>query len=143
MSGFTTFLGKLGKALAEGFSIAAGVGPIIAPFLGSKAQAVEGTVQNDLTSIGSVVTMAEALDQTPGNGAAKLAAATPLVAQIIMTSQLVSGKKIANPALFTQGAGKITSGLADILNSLDASTVQTSGAPLSTPAPASVAAVKK
>lgn len=115
-----TFLKKLGSILAKGLAIAVGIGPLIAPYLGSgKAAAVATTVVNDLTSIGQVVLQAEALIQTPGSGATKLAAATPLIQQILQTSQLLDGKKITQPALLTQGAGKITSGVADILNSVD------------------------
>lgn len=132
-----TFLSKLGKVLAEVLVVAAGVGPVIAPFLGSKVSATAGTVVNDLTSIGQVVVSAETLIQTPGSGTTKLAAATPLVSQIVMTSELVAGKKIANEALFIQGCSKITSGTADVLNSLHVDAVQTSGSPMiSTSAPA-------
>lgn len=131
---FTSFLGKVGKALAEGVSIALGVGPIIFPFLGSKVQGTATTVINDLTSVGQVVTMTEAILQGPGNGADKLAAATPLVANIVQTSELVAGHRIANESLFIQGCQKITSGVADILNALDPGAVQTSGKPLPVPA---------
>ncbi len=134
MSGFTTFLGKLGKALAQGLAIAAGVGPIIEPFLGSKVQTAVTTGVNDLTSIGQLVATAEAMIQAPGSGAAKLAAASPLVAQIISTSELVAGKKITNEALFTKACQEITGGVADLLNSLDAGAVNTSGNPLPPPA---------
>ena len=121
-----TFLSKLGKVLATIVNIAgiaAGIGPILQGFLGSnastsKAGAVVGTVVNDLTAIGQTVLSAETLIQGTGTGATKLAAATPLVAQIIQTSELVAGHKIANEALFIQGSQKITSGVADILNAL-------------------------
>ncbi len=120
-----TFLKKLGSFLAKAGIVAgdvagilAGVGPIITPLLGAKAGPIIGTIINDLTAVGKVVVMAEALLQTPGSGAQKLAAATPLVANIIKTSELVSGHKIADEALFTAGCAKITSGTADILNSL-------------------------
>jgi len=120
-----TFLSKLGKFLAKAGAIAAniagiaaGIGPIIQPFLGAKGGAIEGKVVNDLTQIAGVVTTAEAILQQPGSGAAKLAAATPLVMSILQTSEAISGKKVANEALFQQGASKITSGMADVLNSL-------------------------
>lgn len=129
-----TFLKKLGSVLAKVLAIAAGIGPLVVPFLGQGKAAQEGaTVVNDLTSIGQVVVQAEAMIQAPGSGAQKLAASEPLVAQIIMTSQMVSGHKIANPDLFTQGATKITSGVADILNSLDHNAVQTTGSPMPPP----------
>lgn len=115
-----TFLKKLGSILAKAVAIAVGIGPLVEPFLGSgKAAEVGTSIVNDLTSIGQVVVQAEAMIQTPGSGATKLAAAAPLVQQILATSQLVSGKKIANPALFAGAATAITSAVADILNSID------------------------
>ncbi len=115
-----TFLQKLGSFLAKGAQIAAeaaGIAPLVAPFFGSAAPKVV-TAANDLTQMGQVIVQAEALMQGPGSGASKLSAATPLVQSIVQTSQLVDGKKIANPTLFTQGCSKITSGVADVLNSL-------------------------
>src|SRR5271155_2989859 len=136
--GVTTFLSKLGKALAEGVALLTGLGPVIAPLLGSaagKADSAESTIVNDLTSVGQVVIQVEAIIQTPGSGAAKLAAAAPLVAQIIKTSQLVSGKSVANQTLFTQGCVDLTSAVAEILNSLKAD-VPTGGTAITTlPAP--------
>jgi hypothetical protein len=119
----STFLSRLGKVLATVVniaSVAAGIGPMLQGFLGSntKVGAVVGTAVNDLTAIGQTVLSAEAMIQAPGSGVQKLAAATPLVAQIVQTSELVAGHKIANEALFIQGSQKITSGVADILNSL-------------------------
>jgi len=130
-----TFLQKLGKVLAtiaNVAAVAAGIGPILQPFLGSgTASKIASTAVNDLTSIGQVVLQAETLIQGTGTGATKLSAATPLVAQIVQTSELIAGKKIANEALFIQGSQKITSGMADILNSLHADNV-----PNPSPAPA-------
>jgi hypothetical protein len=81
------------------------------------------------------VVQAEALLQAPGGGAAKLAAATPLVATIIKGSELVSGHKIANETLFIQGCTDLTSAVAEILNSLDSGAVQSAGKPVA-PIPA-------
>ena len=134
-----TFLSKLGSFLAKGIAILTGLGPLISPYLGSKANATVGTVTNDLTAIGGIVVQAEAIIQTPGSGAVKLAAAVPLVLNIVKTSELVSGKKIANEALFLQGCTDLTNAVVEILNSLDASAVQSQGQPLpATPAPVSV-----
>jgi hypothetical protein len=131
----STFLSRLGKVLATVVniaSVAAGIGPILQGFLGSntKVGAVVGTAVNDLTAIGQTVLSAEAMIQAPGSGVQKLAAATPLVSQIVQTSELVAGHKIANEALFIQGSQKITSGVADILNSL-----HPDGVPNPSPAP--------
>ncbi len=127
----STFLGRLGKILSTLVNIASyavGIGPILKPFLGSAGSTVvaaAGTAVNDLTSIGQIVLQAEALIQGTGLGATKLAAASPLVAQIVQTSELVSGRKIANETLFIQGCTKITSGIADVLNSLHTDGVPT------------------
>lgn len=132
-----TFLAKLGGFLAKGIALLAGLGPLIAPWLGSSAARVEGTVSNvvnDLTSVGQIVLQAEALIQTPGSGATKLAAATPLVMQVLKTSELMSGHQIGNEALFAQGAAKVTSGIADVLNSMKADNVKSSGSPVTVPA---------
>lgn len=122
-----TFLKKLGLALAKGLQIAAAVGGVALPFFGnSKAAQVAGVVESDFVQAGSIITGVEAVLQTPGSGAQKLAAATPLMASFIKSTELVAGKKIANEALFIQGSGKMSDGMADILNSLDQSEVKTS-----------------
>lgn len=114
-----TFLKKLGQILAKGLAIAVGVGPLIVPFLGSgKSAQVAGTVVNDLTAIGQRVLEIETAIQTPGSGAQKLQAAIPLVTNIIKTSELVSGKKIANEELFNKACIGYTQATVDLLNSL-------------------------
>jgi len=121
---FKTFLQGLGSVVGKVSAVATTVFPILSPFLGSGAQqtnvrsyTTEG-INNDLTQIASVVTTAEAMFQAPGSGATKLAASTPLVLQILRTSQAFDGKKIANEALAEQGASKIVSGLADFMNAI-------------------------
>src|SRR5438309_2104463 len=106
-----SFLKKLGQVLVNVVGIAAGVGPIILPFLGSgKAAQIAGTTVNDLTAVGSVVVQMETAFATiPGStGAQKFQAAIPLVGNIIKTSELVVGKKIANEALFTKAIEEYT-----------------------------------
>lgn len=114
-----SFLKKLGAFLANAAAIAVGVGPIIQPFLGSgKAAAVATAAVNDLTQIAQVATMVEAVVQAPGSGAAKLSAATPLVLQILKTSEAFSGKKIADEALAEKGAADIVSGVVEFMNAI-------------------------
>lgn len=123
---YMNFLKKLGKILAEGVAIAAGMGPLVMPFLGSgKAAAVEATAVNDLTQISQIVTMVEAVNQTPGSGAAKLAGATPLVLQILKTSQAFTGKKIADEALAEKGAADIVTGIVEFMNAIHPDEVKT------------------
>ena len=126
-----TFLATLGAYLAKGIAVISGLAPLLGPLFGSKVQAVAGvatTVINDLTAMGSVVVSAEAL-LGAGTGPAKLAAATPLIANIIKTSELVSGHEIADETLFIQGCTDITNGIAEVLNSLSAKKLQSSGQP--------------
>src|SRR5690242_7794964 len=122
-----TFLKKLGTILVNIAGVAVGVGPIIAPFLGSgKAGQVTGTVVNDLTAVASTIVQIEtAFAAVPGStGAQKLQAAIPLVGNIIKTSELVSGKKIANEALFTKAVQEYAQATVDLLNSLDENAAQ-------------------
>lgn len=123
-----TFLKKLGVILARVFEIVSGVGPIIEPLLGSSAAARTATTAvNDLTAIGQVVVQVETAIQTPGSGPVKLAAAIPLVANIVKTSELVAGHQIANESLFIQGCTELAQGVVDILNSLSGDNVKSSG----------------
>jgi len=114
-----TFLKKLGQFLAQAVAIATGVGPLITPFLGQgRASQVPGEVVNDLTQISQVVTSVEAVIQTPGSGAVKLASATPLVLQILRSSQAFAGKQIADEALAEKGAGEVVQGIVDFMNAI-------------------------
>lgn len=114
------FLKKLGQILANAAGIAVGVGPIIQPFLGSgKAAQVEGNVVNDLTQVAQIVTMAEAVITTPGSGAQKMAAATPLVLQVLKSSQAFTGKKIKDEALAEKGASEVVQGIVDFMSSIE------------------------
>lgn len=138
------FLAKLGSFLARGIAVLTGLEPLIAPLFGSRANAAAGVVTkiaNDLTAVGQVVVSAEAVIQTPGSGAQKLAAAAPLVTNIVRTSELVSGHQIADEALFLQGCTNITSGVAQVLNSLSGDNVKSAGQPIPAAPPAQQAPV--
>lgn len=124
-----TFLKKLGQVLLNVVGVATGVGPLIVPFLGSgKTSQVAGTVVNDLTSIGQLVVQIEtAFAAVPNStGAQKLQALIPLVSNVVKTSELVAGKKIANTALFTQACQEYAQATVDLLNSIDQGEVKTS-----------------
>lgn len=119
-----TFLKKLGQILGAISGISSVVGPIVQPFLGSgKAATVAGTVTNDLTAMGSAIAQIEtAFGAVAGStGAQKLQASIPLIGNIIKTSELVVGKKIANESLFTQAIQEYAQATADLLNSIDQS----------------------
>ena len=123
-----SFLKNLGSSLVKVVAIESGVGPIIEPFLGSgKPATVATSAVNDLTSTGQVVLQIETAFAavTGSTGAQKLQAAIPLVSNIIKTSELVVGKKIANEALFTQACQEYTQATVDLLNSIDQSEAKT------------------
>lgn len=114
-----SFLTKLGQVALKGVQIAVGLAPIVSPFLPQSAQSAATTVISDLNVIGGIIGSVEAAGQALQlPGADKLKAATPLVAQAVISSSLLAGKKVANPELFNRGAMKIADGTADILNSI-------------------------
>lgn len=116
-----TFLKKLGQILASIAGVAIGVGPIIKPFLGSgKAAQVVDTGVNDLTAIGQVIAQIEtAFAAVPNStGAQKLQAAIPLVGNILATSQLIAGKKIANADLYQKAIQEFAQATVDLLNAV-------------------------
>jgi hypothetical protein len=129
-----TFLKKLGQGVAQAVIFATGLEPLIAPFLGARANTTVGKAVNDLTAIAQQIVSVEAILQGPGRGAEKLAASVPLIAGIIRTSEFVAGKHVVDEATFIQGCEKIAGGLADVLNSL-ANKVDTTDGPLPVPAP--------
>lgn len=123
-----TFLKKLGSVLMRVLAVSGLVGPIVTPLFGSgKAAQTASTVTNDLTAIGTTIVQIEtAFAAIPGStGAQKLQAAIPLVANIVRTSEMVVGKKIANEALFTQAVQEYAQATVDLLNSIHPDEVKT------------------
>lgn len=112
-----TFLQKLGSVLKIGLQLAGVVMPTVQAV--APDNKIVQTVSNDLDQIGSTIGLVEAIGQALSlPGAQKLQAASGPVSQIILQSSLMAGRKIAQPELFTAGATKVASGMADILNSL-------------------------
>ena len=115
-----SFLKKLGQVIAQVGALALGIGPLVSPLFGSKGDKIGGqieTVANDLTLIAQVVVQIETALQGK-TGAEKREAAIRLIGPIIRTSQIVSGKKIADAALLETGIGQITDGVVAVLNSI-------------------------
>lgn len=125
-----TFLKKLGQILATVASTALGIGPLVAPLFGAKGSQVAGeisTVVNDLTAVGGVIVQVETIgaSMTGMTGPQKLQAATALVKPILLTSQLISGKHIADAALLDKAVTEITQGVVDMLNAVDQKSTST------------------
>lgn len=112
-----TFLAKFGAAVLKGIQIVSGVAPFAQAAAPSSASAI-AHVQSELALLAGVIQQAEVFGQALSlPGAQKLTAAAPAVAQVILSSSLMAGKKVNDAALFKSGAEKMASGLADILNS--------------------------
>ena len=119
-----SFLKKLGQILVSAAGVASGVGPIVLPLLGSSKNKVATDIStgiNDLTAIGQTTLQIEtAFANIPNStGEQKLQALMPLTANILKTSELIAGKKIANETLFTKAVQEISQGVVDMLNSVD------------------------
>lgn len=122
-----SFLKKLGLIAAQIGATAVGLGPIITPLFGNKADKatqIIGSISNDLTAIATVIAQME-IALAGKAGTEKFAAAVALVGPIIRTSQLATGKKIADPALLQKGIEGVTQGMVDVLNSFSEESVKT------------------
>jgi len=113
------FLTKLAQIFAKGMQIFGLFAPVVQQAFPGTSQTVQ-TVSQDLAQVATVIVDVEQMAVALGlKGPDKLKAAAPLVADIVLKSTLLVNHKIANPALFTQGATKIADGMADVLNSLN------------------------
>lgn len=113
-----TFLKKLGSVLATVTGLFMGFAPLLTKQYPQTGEVVT-TVSKDLAAIGDGVAQIEAIGQLQGlSGEQKAKALGPIVAQIVLSSSLVAGKKIADPALFQQACTNLGGDVADILNSL-------------------------
>lgn len=122
-----SFLKKLGQVGAQIGALALGIGPLVSPLFGSKGDQVGGqiqTISNDLTLIAQVVVQIETALQGK-TSTEKREAAIRLIGPLIRTSQIVSGKKIADAALLETGIGQITDGVVAVLNSIHEESVKT------------------
>jgi hypothetical protein len=124
---FVSALKKIGQVVLKGLQIVEGIVPVVeaaAPGL-----ATNSTFENIMAAITDVETGSAALQSAlsqPGlTSQQKLVMATAIVAQELSTA--LAGKKIANPALFQQGAQEITQGAVDIYNSIEDSAIVTTG----------------
>lgn len=116
------WLTLVGKYALVGLNLLTGFGPMIGQMIpGDKDDKVILKATDTLTQVSTVIQMVEAIGQaasTPMAGPEKLKVATPLVAQIVLSSSMLAQHKIANEDLFRAGCASIASGMADVLNSI-------------------------
>lgn len=117
-----TWLKKIGSVIVKAAELAGLFQPLITGVVSNpQGQQYIRAVSDDLTKIAGAVTTAETMGQALSlPGTQKLQAATPLVVQILLDADFITGQHIDNQTLFQQGAGKIADGMADVLNSLKA-----------------------
>lgn len=113
-----SFLKKAGSFILKYVGVILGLVPLVAPAVG-----VPGAVVGEITQVGNLIISIEqmfaaAFGLDAKKGSDKLKAAVPFVAQIIQRSDFMVGKKIKDEAAFQAASTAITSGFADLLNSL-------------------------
>jgi hypothetical protein len=112
------FLSKLVEYFEKGLQILNLFQPTI-QMVDNKAGMITQTVSKDMNEIYLVLADVEKEALALGlKGPDKLKMAVPLVEDIILRSASLANHKVANPDLFKQGVEKLTSGAADIVNSL-------------------------
>lgn len=152
MSGFVSFLKQFGLDILKGIQIFEGIAPVAV----TAAQAVGAISATQAGKIDTVVQMASAGLDIESNftaafgsanptGAAKFAALVPRVQQIVLDSQLLTGKQVGNSALFTTAMQEYSQATVDLLNSLkpSISTSNSQNAPAIAPANLAVPPVVK
>ena len=116
------WLTLIGKIVLTGLSVVTGFGPMVGNMIpGTKDDKIIKQTEDTLAQVAQIIGMVEAIGQaatTPMAGPEKLKVAAPLVAQIIMSSSMLTQHKITDEVLFRQGCTSIASGMADVLNSL-------------------------
>ena len=115
-------LSKIAKIAGQVLVTFTGLEPVIRGFLPDEKTGVLTEIKDTMLEVRDAVisaeTMAAAMTGTI-SGDEKLRMAGSLASDIILKSALVADRKVKDEALFKKGANSITSGMADILNSLD------------------------
>lgn len=114
------WLSRIGQIINKTLQVVGVFGPVVSASIpGDRDDRIVNVISRDLAEAANVIVNAEAVGQALGlAGPQKLIAAAPGVAQVILGSALLAGRKVANPDLFKAGSTKVADGLADILNSL-------------------------
>lgn len=117
-----SFLKKLGQVFIKGVALFTGFLPLLSGVIPQRDAAKIADIADDLTKVAGMVATVEAIAQaasSPIAGAEKAKMVAPLVAQVILQSDIMVGKKIKDHVLFQQGCANVGGGMADILNSLE------------------------
>lgn len=120
-----TFLKKLGQIISTVAGVFTGFSPFLQKEVPQTGQVIQ-IISKDLSAVMDQVAYIESIGQLKGlAGPEKAKLLGPIVANILLGSATLAGKKVANQPLFLQGCQEIGAGVADILNSLHEDSVQT------------------
>lgn len=112
------------QAVLKGIALVSGFLPLFSTTQASNSNSTVATVTDDLTKIAAAVqTAGVVVAAIQGAGANPtpaqiVAAAQPLVTQIVHQAEFVTGKKVQNEAQFTAGVQQMTAGLVEVLEAL-------------------------
>lgn len=115
-----TFLAKLGRAILNIIGITQQVLPLIQPQLSTipGSQVVVDKMNQAFNAVITAEQMFAAANITK-SGPQKLEAAKPFIAALVQSVEVVAGKKPKNETLFEDAIGRMTSAMADVLNSFE------------------------
>jgi hypothetical protein len=132
MSGFTSFLKKLGQIVLKVTEDASLVIPILQPLqmflpkgVNTLLTSVENVAKDKLQTITDLVQQVELMKAAEtgaasGTGSAKAAAITPFVSALFQDIELIGGKKVSqvikDPKKFNDAMTRIAGDVADALN---------------------------
>jgi hypothetical protein len=119
------WLKTFGLAVVKAAEIVTGIVPLVAGALPANAANATATVASDFSKVANVIQTVEvgfaAISGADKSGSQKLQAATPLVKQVVLDwlqSGTLGSKKVKDQAGFDNACTELTSGFADLLNSL-------------------------
>jgi hypothetical protein len=124
------FLRKLAAGILTGTKAFIGLAPILSAIEPRYAPQISAA-STDLSALGDLVVNTEVAaanlqaNGTTLTGEQKMQLFLPLVYQYVTTSNLVAGKKIADPAELQAGAALIAQGIFSVVNALHEDTVST------------------
>lgn len=150
---FVSFLKQAGLDILKGAQIFMGIEPIASSILKPSNPTLSGKIDSLDQMVGQAVNIEQSFAAAFGSattGPAKLQALIPQIQQIVLGSEALTGKKVADDALFTKAMQEYAQATVDLANSLHSQTttqnpqgappVSTTPQPLPTPvAPAPVA----
>lgn len=118
-----SFLSKLGGYIVKGAAALAGFAPLLETVAPKDAGVIQ-TISADLSAMANIVVQveagAQAIQAAGGTitGAQKLQMAAALVQPILIQSNIIAGRKIADPVLLHKAATEIAQGIVDALQSV-------------------------